>query len=79
MAELEDKQVVTKSDGNIRVSAHVTAKVNMGNYETVEVGFGVERDKFPTEKNTAEALENTYAMVDAAVQAKVDELVAIRG
>ena len=55
-----------------RVSVNMSYKVNMGNYETLGVEFGVEVDVEPDE-TTAAAFERAHAFVWKRLNEKVDE------
>lgn len=57
-----------------KVGAKLSATINLGNFQNVEVGFWVEDRVRPgLDANTAAALERVYALVDAKLEEKAKE------
>jgi hypothetical protein len=55
-----------------KIKINVGYKVNMGNYETLNLDFGIEDDQRPNE-TAAEAFDRVYAFVEKRLSAKVAE------
>jgi hypothetical protein len=56
-----------------KVGASLSGKINVGDFQNVEIGFWVEDYVRDSDANTAAALDRVYALVDAKVDEKAKE------